>query len=246
MIDRLILSIPLPSWHQWILYFPLGILLGCLSGWFSGFSKRRWNLPAGYSRKIFHFLIFSLAGVIGAMAGFAAVQVFGAAIGAVVGYAVVRGYESDLFVALARPTDRPYERFYIVMPFLMTALGGMASNLLFGHFALIGYIATGWGDAAGEPAGTRWGKHKYRIPALRGIIVYRSIEGSAAVFLASLLGCAVLLYGYFDCNLVLALSFSFAISLVTVAVEAVSYHSLDNLTIQIAASGICALLFYIA
>lgn len=245
MIDLLLFKWPFPSLHYWMLVFPLGILLGSAAGWFAGYSKKRWNLPAGYSRKIFHFLIFTLAGAIGAGGGFEAVQVFGAAIGVVVGYAVLQGYGSRLFAALARPSDAPYERFYIITPFLMTALGGMASNILFGQFAIIGYIATGWGDAAGEPAGTRWGKHKYRIPALRGLYVCRSIEGSIAVFLASFIGCAIILYGQFVIPAWTILATSFVISLVTTAVEAVSYHSLDNLTIQIAASGTCAFLFHL-
>ncbi|MDX9755556.1 MAG: hypothetical protein RBU29_16450 [bacterium] len=196
----------------------------------------------GYSRKIFHFAIFTLAGLLGLVGGFPAVQVFGTAIGVVVVYAVWQGESSKLYQAVARPSDAPYERFYILVPFLMTALGGMVSNLCFGEMALIGYITTGWGDAVGEPAGTRWGKHKYRAPSLRGVITYRSWEGSLAVFLASLVGCVVLLSSTFPAPLGWTLTAATLLALCTTLVEALTFHSMDNLTIQVATSALGYLL----
>ncbi len=245
MIDFLLARWSFPSWDVWIGYFPAGMAAGVVSGWLAGCCRERWKLPVGYSRKIFHFLIFSLACAIGAARGFEAVQVFGAAVAFIVIHAVWRGYDSRLFTAVARPSDKPFERFYVVVPLLMTALGGMLSNILFGGFALVGYIATGWGDAVGEPVGTRWGKHRYRVPTFTGIIAYRSLEGSLAVGLASWIGCGLVLLLALDVSFFSALWISLVLSWITVLVEAVSFHSVDNLTIQIAASGVCAWIFHL-
>ena len=114
----------------------------------------------------------------------------------------------------------------------------MISNIFFGKFAVIGYISAGWGDAVGEPVGTRWGKHKYQIPTFTGIKAFRSLEGSFAVFLASLIGCIIFFYFGFDFPFMVLISTSLIISLITMLVEAVTFHSLDNLTIQVISSGV--------
>jgi phytol kinase len=226
----------LPSSKEWLLYFPAGLISGSLFGWLIGNLKDRFALKAGYSRKMFHFIIFTLAAIVGLTAGFQAVQVFGAAIGVVVMWAVVRGEKNPLFRAVARPTDAPYEKYYIVIPFLMTAAGGMLSNILFGKLAVVGYAVTGWGDAVGEPVGTRWGNHRYRVPTLTGIKCYRSLEGSLAVFIASLGGSFIVLYLGFLLPLNICFIAALTVSLVATFVEAITFHSLDNLTLQVAAT----------
>ncbi len=225
-----------PSFDVWMIFFPAGLILGSLSGWLTGYLKDRFFLKAGYSRKIFHFIIFTLAAIIGLTAGFQAVQVFGVAIGFIVMRAVIQGEKNPLFRGVARPTDAPYEKYYIVVPFLMTAVGGIISNILFGQLAVVGYAVTGWGDAVGEPAGTRWGKHKYRVPTLRGIECYRSLEGSLAVFLASLAGAFIVLYFGFHVPLNTSLIVALIVSVTATLVEAITFHSLDNLTLQVAAT----------
>jgi len=166
------------------------------------------------------------------------VQVFGTGVGIIVGYAVLRGYKSMLFNAVARPGDKPYEKFYVIIPFLMTAMGGMISNIAFGKYAIIGYITTGWGDAIGEPAGTRWGKHKYRVPTFTGIRSYRSLEGSIAVLAASFAGCILISLFGFHISVPEIIYISLITAIAAMIVEAVTFHSLDNLTIQVVTSGI--------
>ena len=63
------------------------------------------------------------------------------------------------YEALAREQDA-YRTYYIVIPFFATMIGGIASNVFFGPIAAIGYLVGGLGDAAGEPVGTRWGRHQ--------------------------------------------------------------------------------------
>ena len=238
MIEIILERFIFPSLRCWLVFFPVSFISGILFGWLSGYLKFRFNLKTGYSRKIFHFLVFTTAGIIGITGGFEAVQVFGTAIGIIVGYAVLRGYKSKLFHAVARPGDKPYERFYVIIPFIMTALGGIVSSIAFGKYAVIGYITTGWGDAVGEPAGTRWGRHKYRIPTFTGIRAYRSIEGSIAVFIASLAGCLLISFIGFHLPVTAVLYISLLTALTTMAVEALTFHSIDNLTIQVISTGI--------
>jgi phytol kinase len=226
-----------PSLDEWIIFLPIGLIIGGLFGWLTGNLKDRFSLKTGYSRKIFHFIIFTLAAIVGLTAGFQAVQVFGVAISIVVIRAVVQGEKNPLFRAVARPTDAPYEKFYIVIPFLMTAAGGLLSNILFGKLAVVGYVVTGWGDAVGEPAGTRWGKHKYKVPTLTGIQCYRSLEGSFAVFIASLTGSFIVFYFGFHLPVNAGIIAALIVAAIATLVEAITFHSLDNLTLQIAVSG---------
>jgi len=102
---------------------------------------------------------------------------------------------------------------------------------------------TGLGDAVGEPVGTRFGKHKYRVPSLTSVEAVRSWEGSAAVlimcFAALILGIA----------LAPELRFSWAspatvplLALICTSVEAISPHGWDNLTLQVVPTCLAALM----
>ncbi len=242
MIEFLLSHWTFPEFDVWLSFFPYGLIIGISAGIISGRVRVVYNWPVGYTRKTFHFIIFTFAGITGLLGGFEAVQVFGTAVGLVVAYAVWKNEKSHLYQAIARPSDAPYKTMYIIIPFCMTALGGMISNIFFGPCAMIGYIATGWGDAVGEPVGTRWGKHKYRVPTLTGLVVHRSIEGSLAVFCASFFGCLFIIFTGFDVSVSYLLFASVSVALVTMLVEAVTFHSLDNLTIQVTASWIAMLL----
>jgi len=115
-----------------------------------------------------------------------------------------------------------------------TAVGGLASALLAGPFASVGYLAAGWGDAVGEPVGARWGRHPYRVPSLAGVPATRTIEGSAAVFVVASVGSMLALWSLgFGGTAVWA---GVVCGAVAALVEAVSHHGLDNLTVQVAAS----------
>ncbi|MCJ7680722.1 MAG: hypothetical protein MUP70_08355 [Candidatus Aminicenantes bacterium] len=242
MIEFILDRWTFPSLREWLFILPAGVFIGTLCGWLVGRAKVRWDIPVGYSRKIFHFIIFTLAGLTGLAGGFTATQVFGTSLGLVVFVAVLRGEKSFLFRAVARPSDAPHQKYYILVPFLMTALGGLAGNILFGRAAVIGYITTGWGDAMGEPVGTRWGRHKYPVPTLTGIRAYRSLEGSLGVFLASLIGTVTVLALGFRLAVPDLLLTALLTAAVTTVVEAVTFHSLDNLTIQILSTGTAVLM----
>lgn len=235
-------------------------LLACLPSWrlvyvgalplllWSAFSlscaariKSRWNLPTGYSRKIFHLLTFVSAAVLQLRGGLSLVCLFGAMTTLVLVYALQRGSGHPFYEAIAREEDAPHRTYHVVASYLATLSGGLLSNLAAGPFALYGYLVCGLGDAAGEPIGTRWGKHWYVVPSRAGIRARRSLEGSAGVFVVSCL------------TLLVAIPFAtgqiarlwpvvLAISAASTLVEALTPHGWDNVTLQLAPSLMAALL----
>ncbi len=192
-----------------------------------------------YTRKVFHFLIFTTASVIQLAVGLEGVVVFGVVIALLVLHAAWRGAGHPFYEALARPNDAPRRTLFVLVPLLTTALGGVLSNLFVPAFAFVGYLVAGWGDAVGEPVGARWGRHRYPVPSLAGVPATRSWEGSAAVFVvgsvAAVLGCV--LAGIAPGA---AIRIGVVAGLAGALVEAVSNHGLDNLTVQLAASAAAA------
>lgn len=197
---------------------------------------RRRGVRVAYTRKLFHFGIFTGAAAVHTAWGLGATNAYGAAVAALVLGAVWRGRDSPLFDLLARERDRPREALFIVVPLATTALGGLLSALWTGPYASVAYLVAGWGDAAGEPAGARWGRHPYRVPSLAGVPAERTVEGSVAVFFASWAAAAVALWRLAPAGAAVVWHAA-AVALVATAVEAVSNHGLDNLTVQLAASG---------
>ena len=200
---------------------------------FAGYLKTRKGIRTGYSRKVFHFLIFFSAALTHAVWGSRGVCLFGAMTTCVIFYAVARGRGNILYEAMAREKDEPHRTYYIVLPYFATLVGGLASNILFGPSAVVGYLVAGCGDAVGEPIGTRFGRHTYRVPSLRSVRAVRSYEGSLAVLVVSTAAVAVgvaLLPGLeFTRRALIVIP---AIGLASMLVEAISPHGLDNATMQ--------------
>ena len=223
---------------------PIGLLwaLACLTG--AGLCKRRLGMRTGYTRKIFHFLIFSSVAAIQWLWGTPIVCLFGGMTTLVVFYAVWRGSGHLLYEAMAREADAPHRTYFIVAPYFATLIGGLATNMLFGQAALLGYLVTGLGDAVGEPAGVRFGRHPYRVPSVRGVAAVRTWEGSAAVLAACLV--AVVLGVAFSPVLDWrrgALTAVPALALACAAIEAVSPHGWDNMFMQLLPTTLAVLLF---
>ena len=151
----------------------------------------------------------------------------------VIFFAVWRGSSNILYEAMAREKDEPHRTLFILVPYFTTLAGGLLSNILFGPIALAGYLVTGLGDAIGEPVGTMFGKHHYRVPSVSSVPATRSVEGSIAVFTMSLL--ALLLAAAVSPQVtigVLEISKVLVIAACMLA-EAVSPHGWDNATMQL-------------
>ena len=222
---------------------PAGIAWAVACLWFAGVLKTRAGLKTGYTRKIFHFLIFFTAAAIQLTLGLPSTCLFGGMTSLVVLYAIIRGEGHVLYEAIAREKDAPRMTHFIVAPYVATVIGGIASNILFGDAAIVGYLVTGLADAIAEPVGTRFGRHPYRVPSF-GVPATRSGEGSAAVGIASFASAiaAVLLRAGWTGGTWTALKAG-AIALAAAVTEAVSPHGWDNLPMQLIPSGLAYVLF---
>jgi len=227
-----------PSVDTILVVAPVALLVGAAAAALASYLRAR-GVRTAYTRKVFHFTIFTAASVIQLVSGLGGVVVFGTIVALIVLFAVWRGDEHPFYEALARPNDAPRRTLFIVVPLVTTALGGVLSNLLFPAYAWAGYLVAGWGDAVGEPVGSRWGRHRYRVPSLAGVAATRSWEGSAAVLLVGALAATLggLMAGF---DATTALRVGAAAATAGALVEAVSNHGLDNLTVQVAASAAAA------
>jgi phytol kinase len=184
-----------------------------------------------YTRKLFHLAIFTLAALVHLGLGLAALDAFALGVSAAVLWAVARGAGDPFYEALARESDAPRRSFFVLVPLVTTAAGGLLASLTAGDAAAaLGYLAAGWGDAAAEPVGRRFGRHPYRVPGLRGVRSTRTLEGSTAVALVAWLVAALVLSNGSDASAGHALGAGLGIALATAAVEAISPHGMDNLT----------------
>lgn len=226
-----------PSWTSILVGGPPAFLWAYLSLCFAGYLKQAKHWRTGYTRKVFHFLTFFTAALVQWFFGTPGVCLFGGMASLVVFYAVFRGAGHPMYEAMAREKDEPHRTYYIMEPYFATLIGGITSNILFGPLAVVGYLVTGLGDAVGEPAGVRFGRHHYKVMSLRKVKSTRSLEGSAAVFLACIVAivAAVLL----SPQLGFSTSLLWMVPLLALAgalVEAVSPHGWDNATMQIVPS----------
>lgn len=206
----------------------------------AGRLKRR-GMRTGYTRKIFHFLIFTTVVLLQWLWGIPVVLVFGAMCSLVVFFAVYHGAGNILFEALAREKDAPCRSWFVILPWMTTLVGGVVSNVYFGPFAIAGYLVTGLGDAVGEPAGVRWGRQVYKVWSPSAVKATRSVEGSLAVFSMSLMALliTVLIFPELGGSSFWLLKVV-AIAAISAITEAVTPHGWDNATMQLVPSALVA------
>ena len=231
----------LPTLPVLLTVAPVATAYVMLVGWFVGYLKIDRRVRTAYTRKIFHFLVFTAVSIVHLVWHLPGVTVFGVVATLVVIYTVGRGAGFPLYEALARPNDAPHRTLFVIVPLVTTALGGIATNALFAAYAYVGYLVCGWGDAVGEPVGSRWGRHRYRVPSLAGVAAQRSLEGSAAVLIIGAVAAAIGLAAA-GFAVPVALGVGLACGTAGALVEAISTHGLDNFTTQVAAAAVAALL----
>ena len=231
----------LPNARTLFTVAPIAACYLAFVSWLVGHLRVNRHVRTAYTRKIFHFLVFTAVSVVHLIWRLPGVTVFGIVATLLIIYAVGRAEGFGLYEALARPADAPHRTLFIIVPLVTTALGGIATNSFFPAYAYVGYLVCGWGDAVGEPVGSRWGKHQYRVPSLAGVPAQRSIEGSAAVFIV---GSVAAVIGLIAGGLITptALAVGVACGAAGALVEAFSTHGLDNFTTQVAAAAVAGLL----
>jgi dolichol kinase len=183
-------------------------------------------------RKTFHIAVFTGAVPAQLWLGFWGVVLYGVVLALLVAQGLLRGTGSSFFRALAREGDGEGKARLVLLPLLMTALGGLLGVLLVGRFAIVGYLVCGWGDAAGELVGGVWGRRGYSPPFSRGAPPSRTVEGSLAVLVAGFLGAwaALDLLGYPPR---FALGIGVLCGLVGALSEGLSGRGTDNLWVQL-------------
>jgi phytol kinase len=206
------------------------------AGTLAGYMKKEKGVKTNYTRKVFHFIVFTSATIIHYFFGLPGTAIFGTASLAFLITAIWRGDDSIIYEGIAREQDKPHRSFYLIVPFIATALGGITGNFFFMGYAMVGYLVIGWGDAVGEPFGVRFGKHKYRVFTLTGIKCHRSLEGSAAVFVASSLAATIVLANPVH---------GVIIGLVAALLESQSPHGGDNFIVQLGATTAAFLLAWV-
>ena len=233
----------LPSYPVLFTAGPAGFMWALICLCIAAYLKKEMGWRTGYTRKVFHFLIFISVALLQWLWGTSTVCLFGGMTSCVVFLAILLGPGHALYEAIAREKDAPHRTHYIIVPYFATLIGGIAGNILFGPVAITGYLVTGLGDAAGEPVGVRFGKHRYRVPSLTSVQAFRTWEGSAAVFIASLAafaaGVALSPQLQFGLSSIWILP---AVAAASALLEAVSPHGWDNLTLQVVPSMLAFLL----
>jgi phytol kinase len=236
-----------PSGSAILIGGPLGLVVSLAFLVLAGWLKRDRKWKTGYTRKVFHFLTFITVAACLATPGWGMpiVCLFGGMSSLVILFALMFHRSSRLanlmYEAMAREKDEPHRTAYIVTPYFATLLGGLAGSILFGPAAIAGFLVTGVADAVAEPVGTRFGKHPYRVITATKTKSYRSYEGSAAVFVASLL--CVLAAAAMSPALGWSPRLWWAapmMALCCVVVEGVSPHGWDNFSMQVVPAGLAA------
>jgi phytol kinase len=143
------------------------------------------------------------------------------------------------FAANTRRSDAPHQAVYFWSSWLISILALLAIDLTFGSMKVtrVAALIVGLADGIAEPVGRRWGRHRYRVASLWGAPTSRSIEGSTAVFVATLavtLGC----FSTGEAGGMGWLGAVLGIALSVTLVEAVSPRGSDNFTVPLAAAGL--------
>jgi len=233
-----------PSLKTIVLWGPVSFAWALLCLHIAAYCWRSLGMSTGYTRKIFHVLIFVSAALAQGFAGTPMLCLFGGMTSLVVFYAILRGDGNPLYEALARKRDLPHRTHFIIVPYFSTLIGGLVANILFGPIAVVGYLVAGLGDAVGEPVGLRFGRHAYRVLSGRGVPATRTLEGSTAVFVTCTVAAAVAMalcpgLSPSPWGGIILLGFACAL------LEAASPHGLDNATMQIVPTWIAAQWFHV-
>lgn len=140
-------------------------------------------------------------------------------------------FANVMFHSFDRPEDRPYTLFWlstqiavaylILVPAIIVFAQMGYNNLIF-----IPILINGIGDGLAEPVGIRFGKIKYKTYAFFSKRKYvRTIEGSACVFITSIIVILLFKSSFDPTEFLLAL---FIIPIVMTLAEAFSPHTWDT------------------
>ena len=232
--------IELPTFTEYVTYLPIFTILVFAIGYIAGTLKVSKGWKTNYTRKVVHFTLYFFGWLFVISLPFRIVEIYGGAIGVIGLCALLWGGGNRIYESIAREQDEPVRWLYLIIPYLSSAIGSVISYFFWPETWLVGLVCTGVGDAVGEPFGVRFGKHKYRVPTMTGIVSHRSIEGSLSIAFMSFIGTTVALSLAFP--LILSIGVAVIVGISISLIEAISPHGLDNLTITITGSWVANIL----
>lgn len=212
------------------------IVIQCITGYLAVHKKIKVN----YTRKINHFTLFLIPILLGR--GYVYEESFGLfVLGALLAIFKFIFYIKPIrkrikviammFRSFDRPEDRPYTLLWLTTQTAAGYLIILPMSILFRehnllHLVLIPIIIYGIGDGLAEPVGITFGKYKYYVQALFTEKKYfRTLEGSACVFITSLIVILAHYMHFSTLQLIVALG---TIPLLMTLAEAFSPHTWDS------------------
>ncbi|MCS6774774.1 MAG: phosphatidate cytidylyltransferase [Anaerolineae bacterium] len=192
--------------------------------------RRLARLPTEFTRKFVHVAV--------GMWAFGTAALFSTVWGALIPPLAFVGlnylsYRRGLFAAMETGDKTNLGTVYFPLAFAgLIALFFETNRALM----VIALMPMTWGDAFAAIIGKRWGRHQYAVLGAQ-----RSLEGSAAMLLFSLLGAVLagLALGLAAPNAVVLGS---ALAVAATLVEALSVRGLDNLFVPAACAAVCSAL----
>jgi len=207
----------------------------------SGRLVEREALAVGYTRKLNHFVLFLLPGWMASWSDDERAPIWAAIAAILTAHLLLflcwgpirhrSRFCATVFRAIDRPEDRPYTLFWLWSQMIVGYLALLPWGWLFlqmGRFELIQIpvLINGVGDGLAEVVGTRFGRHRYRVPGLWTDRVYtRSWEGSLCVWLTGLIVVALFADGFTPPEFWLAIA---AVPIAMTLAEAWSPHTWDT------------------
>jgi phytol kinase len=215
----------------------------------TGLLVRHKGIKVNYTRKINHFALFFIPVLLRSVFPYEASFerfIAGCAMGTLILFIYVKPARDRLsiiatmFLSFDRPEDRPNTLWWLFTQIIAGYMVLIPAVIFFVQNGLAGLIwipllIICFGDGLAEPVGVRFGRHKYKTYAFFSKKKYvRSLEGSACVFLASMVVVIVFQSFFTGLQFITAL---IVLPLLMTLVEAFSPHTWDTPTLYIAGYG---------
>ena len=206
----------------------------------NGLLVRHYGVKVNYTRKINHFSLFFIPMYIETISPYEkslGLFILGSVFGVFTLIIYIKPLRERLtiiatmFLSFDRPEDRPYTlrwlstqiiaSFLVVIPMIILFAQNNIMNLI-----LIPILINGIGDGLAEPVGIRFGKHKYTTSGLFVKRKYvRTLEGSACVFITSIIVVALYYAHFSQIQFIVALTI---LPIIMTLAEAFSPHTWDS------------------
>ncbi|MEL6553241.1 MAG: phosphatidate cytidylyltransferase [Cyanobacteria bacterium J06621_11] len=149
---------------------------------------------------------------------------------------------SYIYAANARASDAPHTTFFFLFSWVVSIAALAIIDLLFANMVVtrMAILIVGVADGIAEPIGKRFGRHRYAVLSFGKKPVFRSLEGSLAVWIGTVIVvlCASA-HSYSPLNdAVSPVVMAIITASVVAIVEALSPRGCDNFTLLLTAASL--------